>query len=79
MSDRQHSGQQAGPPARNSTASAAPAMSARAEIFVGDGASLEVNVRSHNNIAAVLKRQELTPVINPTAQLLCLTPAMLVS
>lgn len=63
ISDRQHSGQQAGPSARNSTASAAPAMSARAEIFVGDGASLEVNVRSHSNIAAVLKRQELTPIV----------------
>lgn len=59
MPNKLHSSQQGVPPARNSTASNAPAVPVRAEINVGECATVEVNFRPHDNIIRVIKRQEL--------------------
>lgn len=56
IANKQRSSQQSGPPAQNSTASNAPAVPIRAEINVGECATVEVNFRPHDNIVRIVKR-----------------------
>lgn len=51
-----HASQHSGPPARHSTASVTAGPAWRAELHVGEAATIEVNVRPHDNVAAVLRR-----------------------